>query len=350
MSRISILLIGNFLSKSKGAKSVSEEIASLFNLKKEWSVITASSHRNRLLRLLDIIQTILFQHHKYDVAYIEVYSGLAFVWAEVSARLLYWLNKPFILALHGGGLPVFNEHHTSRIQKLLSLATTVTTPSFYIQQSFRIFREDIIYLPNGLKLHKYPFKLRLNPKPNLCWLRAFHKIYNPNLAIEVVNSLRRSFVDIHLTMIGPNIGDGSLEQTLEMIESYGLAENISIIGSVSKDDVPCWLEKSDIFINTTHLESFGVGVMEAGALGLPIISTNVGELEYLWINGENAILVPDNDSAAMTEAILRVLNEPNLAEKLSRNARSNAERYDWLEILPQLEQLICKTVGANEHI
>jgi len=54
----------------------------------------------------------------------------------------------------------------------------------------------------------------------------------------------------------------------------------------------------------------------------------------------DALLVQPDDSAAMATAVRRILTEPGLAERLSRNARVKAEQYDWSVILPQWERLL----------
>jgi glycosyltransferase involved in cell wall biosynthesis len=81
-------------------------------------------------------------------------------------------------------------------------------------------------------------------------------------------------------------------------------------------------------------------VLEAMACGLCIVSTNVGGLTYLLEDEHDALLVPPNDPAAMAAAVRRLLTEPGLAERLSRNARHKAEEFDLSVILPQWERLI----------
>jgi glycosyltransferase involved in cell wall biosynthesis len=344
-----VLLIGNFFSKVTGSTSVSEELALHFHRYLGWNVLTASCHAGRVKRLLDIVFTIVRRQREYHIANIEVYSGAAFILAEVSVALLFLLKKPFILTLHGGGLPQFANQFSGRVRWLLQAADSVTTPSLHLQQNLKDFRDDIVYLPNGIALERYPFRPCINPAPNLCWLRAFHEIYNPALAINVLILLREKFPDIQLTMIGPDKRDGSLERVKELIEENQLSNCVQIIGPVSKKDVPVWLAKGDIFINTTSLESFGVAVMEAASVGLPIVSTSVGELPLLWSNEEDALLVPVNDAHQMAEAISRILTEPGLAEKLSRNARMKAERYDWKTILPEWEKLLHQTIENSRN-
>jgi len=72
-------------------------------------------------------------------------------------------------------------------------------------------------------------------------------------------------------------------------------------------------------------------------------------LRYLWEDGVDALLVPPNDPEAMAAAVSRILNEPGLAEKLSRNARKKAEQFDWSIILPKWEELIQSTIEKVRH-
>jgi glycosyltransferase involved in cell wall biosynthesis len=69
--------------------------------------------------------------------------------------------------------------------------------------------------------------------------------------------------------------------------------------------------------------------MEVMALGLPVVSTNVGGIPYLLTDKENALLVDDNDDKAMTEAILDLLNDKGKANQLAQNARIFIEQMDW---------------------
>ena len=334
-----ILLIGNFLSKSIGTRSVSEELRIQLE-RNGWSIISTSSQPNRLLRLTDMLWTILHFRTHYQLVNIEVYSGQAFIWAYMCGLLLSRIGKPFCLTLHGGNLPEFARKHTRRVQRLLSCATAVVTPSRMLQEALSPLRDDIQYLPNALNLQRYPFRLRSDPTRNICWLRAFHEIYNPTSAVRALALLKEEFEDATLTMIGPDKGDGTLQAVEDLSEQLGISDSLHLVGAVPKAEVPQWLNKGDIFLNTTRYESFGVSVMEAAAVGLPIVTTNVGELPYLWGDGEDALLVPPDDPQAIANALQRILTEPRFAGNLSRNARRKAEQYDWSEILPQWETLL----------
>jgi glycosyltransferase involved in cell wall biosynthesis len=105
------------------------------------------------------------------------------------------------------------------------------------------------------------------------------------------------------------------------------------------------MSQGDIFLNTTNVDNTPVSVLEALACGLCVVSTDVGGIPYLLEHEEDALLVPPDDAEAMAAAVRRVLTEPGLAERLSRNARKKAEGFDWSVVLPQWERLLLEVLG-----
>jgi len=344
---VKIFFAGNFLSKTYSTRSVGEELTDQL-VAKGYSVIAVSRYPDRLLRFVDFIISALKYSHQFDIAVIEVYSNLAFIWAEILVKLLRVQRKKIIQVLHGGGLVEFFEKNPRRVKTLFQSADRIVTPSNFLKEKFKIIQKDIEYIPNGIDIGVYQIIKKGSLKPNLTWLRAFHFIYNPGMAIQTVGLLQKHFPDVHLQMIGPDKKDGSKKEVLKLMDELTLNSNIELVGSVEKKNISEWLNKADIFINTTNYESFGVSVVEAAACGLPIVTTNVGELAYLWQHEEDALLVPPNDPEAMAAAVRRLLTEPGLAEHLSVNARKKAEQFDWGVILPQWEKLFEEVLSTHE--
>jgi len=334
-----LLLVGNYLSGPLYNRNVWQDLA--FRLQAfGYDVITTSHRQNKLLRLADMLWTIWHQRNHYQLAQIDVFSGPAFTWAYLSGGLLKKLNKPFILTLHGGNLPQFSKSHRDQVQRLLMQAAAVTVPSSYLLTTMQDYRSDLILIPNAIEISNYSFIERNTPRPDLIWLRAFHEIYHPQMAIEVLQRLQNQFPEVKLTMIGPDKGNGSFQKTQELADDLHLRSSVSFSGGVSKSDVPIWLNKGDIFLNTTNFDNTPISVMEAMACGLCVVSTNVGGIPFLVEDGVDALLVPPNDPDAMAAAVKRILIEPGLASKLSSNARKKAEQFDWSIILPQWEKLL----------
>lgn len=340
----SVILIGSFLSSAGLTRGVCEDLADRLEAR-GWRVFRTSNKTNRVLRVADMMATILRARKEYAVAQVDVFSGRAFLWAEAAAWALRRVRRPYVLALRGGNLPAWSRQHPRRVRALLQRAAAVTTPSRYLHEQMRAYRSDLILLPNAVDIGAYEFRARTAPQPKLMWLRSFHEIYNPTMAVTVTALLADEFPDVRLTMVGPDKGDGSLQKVVATAQQLGVSARLEICGGVPKTEVPVWLNRGDVFLNTTHYESFGVSVMEAAACGLPVIATSVGELPRLWEDGVNALLVPPNDAEAMAEAVRRVLKDPALAEALSCNGRAKAEGFDWSVILPKWEMLLTEVAG-----
>ncbi|CAG0992570.1 Phosphatidyl-myo-inositol mannosyltransferase [Anaerolineae bacterium] len=343
----SVLIIGNFLSGAGGSRGVCEELAPRLE-STGWNVITASSRQNRIMRLIDMIKTAVSQRQYYRVAQVDVYSGAAFLWAEVVSWVLRAVHKPYVLTLHGGNLPIFAARYPRRVRRLMQSASAITAPSAYLYEQMQPYCANPILLPNPIELANYPYRYRGTLQPQLVWLRAFHTIYNPSLAIQVVGMLKGTFPEIHLTMVGPNKGDGSFEQCQAEVSKLGLTTQVTFSGGVKKSEVPNWLQKGDIFLNTTNFDNTPVSVIEAMACGLCVVTTNVGGIPYLFTHEYDALLVPPNDAHAMADAVRRLLTEPELAKKLSQNARTTVEKYDWAIVLPQWEDLLLSVTSENQ--
>ncbi|MGH7648351.1 MAG: glycosyltransferase family 4 protein [Gemmatimonadaceae bacterium] len=338
MTRPRLLLVGNFLSATRSNLTVGEELAVRLRAA-GWTVATTSSKERRILRLLDMVTSVFRRRADYDVAQVDVYSGNAFVWAEAVCAALRLARRPYVLTLHGGNLPTFAARWPRRVRRLLRGATAVTTPSRYLLERMRQFRDDMLLLPNAIEIDRYEFRPRSTPAPRLVWLRAFHRLYDPSLAIEVAARVSREVPDLQLTMVGSDTGDGALADTKRAIERLTLEERVSLPGGVPKRDVPAWLAAADIFLNTTTIDNAPVSVIEAMACGLCVISTSVGGIPYLLDDGDTALLVPPRDADAMSNAVLRVLRDPALAERLSIQARSKAESFDWAPVLDRWQTL-----------
>ena len=350
MLRPRLLIVGNFLSGSGGSRSVCEELAGRFD-EQRWHVLTTSRKPARLPRLLDICKTIWLERRQYDVAQVDVYSGRAFFVAELACCTLRAAGKPFVLTLHGGNLPQFARRWPRRVRRLLASAAAVTTPSRYLLEQMQPYRHELLLLPNAVDVGVYPTRIRRAPMPRLIWLRAFNAIYNPSLAPRVVALLRPHFPDIHLTMIGPDKGDGSLPETRRVVERLGLRECITFVAGVPKSEVPERLAQADVFLNTTNVDNTPVSLLEALACGLCAVSTNVGGIPYLVRDEEHALLVPPGNAEAMATAVRRILTDARLAEQLSASGRREAERYDWPVTLEAWNELLTTLAsGASQPL
>jgi glycosyltransferase involved in cell wall biosynthesis len=326
-----LLFVGNYLTAA--SRPVTVDLAAALE-RAGHRVRLTSSREAKPLRLADMLATAARCRTEYDVAVIDVYSGPAFIFAEAVAILLGQLGKPYVLTLHGGNLPAFARRWPGRVRRLLAGADRVTAPSSYLGRTMRPYRPDLQVIPNGLSCNRHTATVRVHPRARLVWLRAFHQIYAPVTAVETVAQLVQDTPGLHLDMIGPDKHDGSLAEVRAAVERLGLQDNVSLVGPVGKGDVPGWLERADVFLNTAVVDNTPVSVLEAMASGLCIVSTDAGGLADLLRHEEDALLVPPNDPPQMAAAVRRILAEPGLGARLSANARHRAEAADWTAVVP----------------
>ncbi|HEX8776469.1 MAG TPA: glycosyltransferase family 4 protein [Pyrinomonadaceae bacterium] len=343
-----VFLAANFLSKSGGSRSVVEDLCERLELE-GYGLTTASPYRSGALRGAHLLLTALRRRRDYDLAVVDLYSGRAFLIGEALSLLLGAMRRPFILVLRGGELPEFAARHPERVRACLNRASMVTAPSPFLLERMRPYHEGLRLLPNPVNLSDYEYELRSLPRPRLVWLRSFHEIYNPSMAPRVVAELKEEFPDISLIMVGRDKGDGSLERTRRVAAELGVEDRITFAGGVHKREVPEWMKRGDIFLNTTDVDNTPVSVLEALACGLCVVSTNVGGIPYLLEDERDALLVAPRDEQAMSRAVRRILTDSQLAARLSENARRKAQQFDWSLILPLWKSLLATGAAKQTH-
>ena len=330
--RNKILYIGNKLSGS-GKTVTSIETLGEFLSKEGYTVITSSSKKNKILRILDMALTVIKNRNKVSSVLIDTYSTQNFYYAVVVAKLCRIFELPYIPILRGGNLPHRLESNKALSRKLFGGAKINVVPSQYLMESFKNKGYlNLIYIPNTIELKNYPYKLRSQAKPKLLWVRSFASLYNPLLALEVVEMLTKQGIECELCMVGPD-KDGSLQRCKKVVQELNLP--VTFTGILDKDAWISLSEDYDIFINTTNFDNMPVSVMEAMALGMPVISTNVGGLPYLIDSGTNGILVKPNNAHYFVDAIINLCENPLETQRLSQNGRSKMETFDWHEVKEQ---------------
>lgn len=302
-----------------------------------YKVVVASSKKNILLRFLYMLWVVFVHRKQTDFVLIDTYSTLSFWYAFYVSKLCKYLRLPYIPILHGGNLPYRFSTSRKATSFLVNYAFKTVIPSEYLHshlKEFDIPRVQII--PNAVELENYTFKMRDSFRPKLLWVRALAKIYNPEMAVQVVAILKKEYPEAQLTMIGPFKDISKLEmQTI--IDSYGL--EVQLPGKLSKEEWIARAKDYDIFINTTTIDNMPVSVIEAMALGLPVVSTNVGGIPFLIEHGKTGQLVESNNPQAMVAAIKMYLNDFNFANHISVNANKQVQNFDWRVVKHQWIQL-----------
>jgi L-malate glycosyltransferase len=302
-------------------------------------VKTASSFRNRALCLLDMVWTILRSGRK-DIVVIHTYSTRAYYYAWFCGLLTRLRGLKYIPYLHGGSLPERMDRNRPWLNSYFTHANMILTPSQYLQTATeRRGFGPVTLIPNFIRIADYHWKNRIRLKARLLWVRAFHETYHPEMAVRVLYALRKSEPDACLCMVGP-AKDETMGRCKQLALELNVFDHIEFTGGLPKQE---WIRRAasyDVFINTTNVDNTPVSVIEAMALGLPVVSTNVGGIPYLLTHGEDARLVPAGDVGAMVQEIRTLLSDAPLAEEQASRARAKVEAFDWEQVKPKWINLI----------
>ncbi len=123
------------------------------------------------------------------------------------------------------------------------------------------------------------------------------------------------------------VGDGPDEE-----EVQDLAGRLNLGGKFIfagfREDVGNFLKSFDIFVLASKMEGLGTSVLDAQAVGLPIVATTAGGIPEMIVDGRNGLLVPPEDEASLADAILKLTGDEKLRQKLGKNAKEDVKRFD----------------------
>jgi len=325
-----ILYIGNNIKSKTNNVTYMMTLSNL--LKGEgYELLMTSSRKNQVLRILEMLLSIVKYRKSIRYILIDTYSTRNFYYALACSQLSRLFNLKYIPILHGGNLPSRLNSSAKFCDLIFKYSYRNIAPSNYLKDAFENKGYETIFIPNVLEINNYKFKKREEFTPKLLYVRAFDKIYNPQMAVYVLSELLKKHPSAKLCMVGPD-KDGSLQECKNLALSLNVSESIEFKGLLSKIEWHKLSEEFDIFINTTNLDNTPVSVMEAMALGLVVVSTNVGGIPYLINNGFEGILVAPNNTDRMTVAIDNIIINTESTQQLVLSARKKIESFDWSKV------------------
>lgn len=238
-------------------------------------------------------------------------------------------NLTYSLTLHGPTLTVYGSNQAQKWQQA----------AFAIVISNRLLNEvnqalagslppKVAIAPMGVNLDEIKRQTPYTPPEasGLCRLFSCGRL-NPVKGhadlIQVVANLREQGFNIHLQIAGEDEqgGTGYHQELEKLILDKSLSEHVELLGAVSEASVRQGLEKAHLFALASLNEGVPVAVMEAMAMEVPIVVTDVGGTSELVEHGMDGILVQPEDPTGMTAAIVQVLQDQDLALRLSKASR-----------------------------
>lgn len=332
-----LLYLSNFLSASGVTPQPCELIVP--GLSDTFSISTASSRKNYLLRIIDFLSTFFKNRKRSSVLLLDVYAYKSFYLACLMAALARLSKIPYICILHSHYLLPRLKARDTLIRSLLSGSAVNISPSAFLQQYTREYNPPSQVIPNPLQAGLYHFKNRNMDSPRILWLRTVYHKYNPQLAIYCLALLKKKYPEASLSFVGPQEKD-TYRQCQEISRSLQLDKSIQYHGYLDK---AAWIklsEQHNVFLNTTNWDNAPVSLLEAAALGLPIVSSRVGGIPFLFEHEKNCLLAEPGQAEDFARQIHRLFEEKELPSRLSQQAYTLARQHDWPQVKKQWVQLL----------
>jgi glycosyltransferase involved in cell wall biosynthesis len=165
-------------------------------------------------------------------------------------------------------------------------------------------------------------------------IAELHPIKRINRAINAVSALIKDFPGLRFIIIH----DGELKAELQQqVKDLGLQEHVFFTGVI--EDAARLLPAFDLFVLPSKSEAFGYVLIEAGLASVPVVATEVGGITDIITNGENGLLVPPDDTPALTQAIRTVISNDDLRHSLARAHYERSMTFTVEKMIKETRQI-----------
>jgi len=212
-----------------------------------------------------------------------------------------------------------------RARLALKKADRVVVPSGYLVEVFREFGLRAQAIPNIVDVSQFSFRVRRPLSPHLVCTRGFHPSYCVDVVVRAFAEVQKVFPDARLDLVG----GGPLEAKIRALVRDLKLKGAEFKGVSAREEIGRYYDQADIFVNASRLDNMPVSILEAFASGMPVVSTEPEGMRYVVEHGRTGLLSPPGDARALAENVIRVLRDPELAERLVLNAQRETQRYSW---------------------
>jgi glycosyltransferase involved in cell wall biosynthesis len=260
--------------------------------------------------------------------------------------------QPSIVSVWGTDVleaPTLTPMHRWITRNALTKAGAVTATGL------RLAEATLTYMPEGKGVSVIPYGVdleRFTPAPRTprepLVVGAVSRL-SPEKGfthlLRAIATLQDRGVHLQLLLAGDGPSRADLERETETL---GIGDRVRFEGEVAHEDVPAVLQDVDIFAMPSTWEGFGVSAIEASAMELPVVASDVHGIPDVVVDGETGILVPPRSAGAIADALARLASDAALRDAMGRAGRAFVERnYRWQDNAALMERLYAEMAGPR---
>jgi len=274
-----------------------------------------------------------------NVRLFHVMANSGWSWHLYAAPVIWiaWIRrKPVVINYRGGEAEKFFNQSFFWIRPSLRQVAAILVPSGFLQGVFGKFGFNTVIVPNIINLGRFSMRVRAGIRkngPHIIVTRNLEPIYDITSAIHAFSQIQACIPAARLTIAGSGPERSMLEQ---LVTNLGLNGSVRFTGRLDNEMISALYQEADVMINPSLVDNMPISILEALASGVPVVSTDVGGIPFLVTHEKNALLVPPARPEIMAEAVLRVFDNPPLANHLIEEGIKLVQEYAWPNVREQL--------------
>jgi glycosyltransferase involved in cell wall biosynthesis len=275
---------------------------------------------------------------------------------------------PYVIHTYGSDVLPFHYSIRNVFPKILTMYTCrqadkiIVTGEHMVEASshLKIPKNKFKILPRGVNLKRFGsgldttelrIKLQINNASPIILSPRYQiekSYYNFDTIIKSIAHIKKFYPNVLFLQLYSESKEREKKELEQMARNLGVESNYKMVRAVENEDMPLFYNLADIVVSVPSTDGFPVSVLEASACGVPMIVTKLDFTSEWFIDEENGILIPVRDPIALANAVVRLLEDRELQEKMIiKNRKQVEKRADYEKCMIELEQIYYKLLSAN---
>jgi len=209
---------------------------------------------------------------------------------------------------------------------------------------------DFNIIPNGIDLEHFstdvpPLPQFNDGRPNILFLGRLEKRKGLDYLLRAYRQVKQEMPEVRLLVVGPGT---RLRKKYERWIKQHNVKDVVFTGLATYADLPRYYQTADIFCSpATGRESFGIVLVEAMAVGKPVVATSIDGYASVVTHSEEGLLVPPKNTEKLAEALLTLLKDKALRQKMGEKGKLTARNYSWEQIARRVFDYYLKAISES---
>ncbi|CAI83068.1 glycosyltransferase family 4 protein [Dehalococcoides mccartyi] len=208
-------------------------------------------------------------------------------------------------------------------------------------------------VPNGIDLDLYhtevqPFSEYIDDKLNILFVGRMESRKGLGYLIDAYAQIKPLCPQTRLLIVGPGT-PRQISHYRNMVKKHGLSD-VVFVGGVSCHDLPRYYKTAHIYCSpATGQESFGIVLLEAMALGVPIVASRIEGYQCVLTDNKEGLFVPPKNADELAKTLIKLITHPDMRSELSAEGLKTVQQYSWKMVAKKVEEYYHLVLSKNHH-